>query len=139
MPVYDPGVERQMANFYQSLSEKAVGAMRLWKRRSWGMAARRILPGFSAVTPTRSSWVRRMWRRCLRMPLLAVSEKKGGRKPAHVEDPALVPLLRDKVKEHTAGSPVDPGKLWTNRYPAELADELSKQGHPVDRKTVQRI
>lgn len=22
MPVYDPGVERQMANFYQSLSEK---------------------------------------------------------------------------------------------------------------------
>jgi len=56
-----------------------------------------------------------------------------------VEDPALVPLLRDKVKEHTAGSPVDPGKLWTNRSPAELADELSKQGHPVDRKTVQRM
>ena len=50
-----------------------------------------------------------------------------------------MPLLRDKVKEHTAGSPVDPGKLWTNRSPAELADELSKQGHPVDRKTVQRM
>jgi Rhodopirellula transposase DDE domain len=73
------------------------------------------------------------------MQLLAASEKKGGRKKASLEDPALVPLLQEAVKEHTAGSPVDPGQLWTNRSPAELADEMTEQGHPVDRKTVQRM
>jgi len=29
--------------------------------------------------------------------------------------------------------------LWTNRSAAQLADELSEQGHSIDRKTVQRI
>ncbi|NLX55020.1 MAG: hypothetical protein GXY58_07900, partial [Planctomycetaceae bacterium] len=60
-------------------------------------------------------------------------------KKASIEDPALVPLLQEAVKEHTAGSPVDPGQLWTNRSPAELANEMTEQGHPVDRKTVQRM
>jgi len=73
------------------------------------------------------------------MRLLVASEKKGGRKKASLEDPALVPLLREAVQEHTAGSPVDPNHLWTNRSPAELADEMTEQGHPVDRKTVQRM
>ena len=40
---------------------------------------------------------------------------------------------------HTAGSPVEPGKLWTNRSPGALADELEQQGYSVDRKTVQRM
>ena len=47
--------------------------------------------------------------------------------------------LRENVQEHTAGSPVEPNQLWTNRSPAKLAEELSEQGHPVDRKTVKRI
>lgn len=48
-------------------------------------------------------------------------------------------MLQQAVEVHTAGSPVEPGRLWTNRSPAELADELTDQGHPVDRKTVQRM
>ena len=48
-------------------------------------------------------------------------------------------MLQQAVKEHTAGSPVEPDQLWTNRSPAELASELTEQGHPVDRKTVQRM
>ena len=67
---------------------------------------------------------------------LGVSEKKGGRKKASVTDRELVPLLREAVQDHTAGSPVEPDQLWTNRSPAELADELAEQGHPVDPKTV---
>jgi hypothetical protein len=67
---------------------------------------------------------------------LGVSEKKGGRKKASVADRALVPLLREAVQDHTAGSPVEPGRLWTNRSPTELARELAEQGHAVDSKTV---
>lgn len=73
------------------------------------------------------------------MQRLTASVKKGGRKKASVADPELVPLLKQAVEQHTAGSPVDPAQLWTNRSPAELADELNRQGHPVDRKTVQKM
>ena len=73
------------------------------------------------------------------MRLLVASEKRGGRKKASLDDPALISTLQQAVEEHTAGSPVDPNQLWTNRSPAELADQLSAQGHPVDRKTVKRM
>jgi len=73
------------------------------------------------------------------MPPPAASVKKGGRKKASSADPQLLPLLEQAVEEHTAGSPVDPGQLWTNRSPAELADELTRQGHAVDRKTVKKM
>jgi hypothetical protein len=73
------------------------------------------------------------------MRLLVASEKRGGRKKASLDDPALISTLQQAVEEHTAGSPVDPKQLWTNRSPAELADQLSAQGHPVDRKTVKRM
>lgn len=66
-------------------------------------------------------------------------EKKGGRRKASLADPALVPTLQQAVQDHTAGSPVEPGQLWTNRSPAELARELAEGGHPVDPKTVQRM
>jgi DNA-binding transcriptional ArsR family regulator len=56
------------------------------------------------------------------------SEKKGGRKKASFEEPELVETLREIVEVHTAGSPVEPGQLWTNRSPSELADELSTAG-----------
>ena len=67
------------------------------------------------------------------------SEKKGGRRKASLADPALVPMLREAVQDHTAGSPVEPDQLWTNRSPAELARELAAQRHPVDRKTVRHL
>ena len=68
-----------------------------------------------------------------------VCEKKGGRKKASLSNPALLPQLQENLASQTAGSPVQPGKLWTNRSPADLADELQQQGHSVDRKTVERI
>lgn len=76
---------------------------------------------------------------CPRMQPSVASGKRGGRKKASFADPDLLPLLQQAVVEHTAGSPVEPGQLWTNRSPAVLADQLSEQGHPVDGKTVQRM
>lgn len=70
---------------------------------------------------------------------LVVSEKKGGRRKASLADPGLLPALKETVEDHTAGSPVEPGQLWTNRPPAELARELAEQGHPVDPKTVRAM
>ena len=70
------------------------------------------------------------------MRLPVASEKKGGRKKASLTNPELLSALTEAVKDHTAGSPVDPDQLWTNRSPAELARELAEQGHSVDPKTV---
>lgn len=54
-------------------------------------------------------------------------------------NPELVPRLEQAVENHVAGSPVNPEIKWTNRTPTELADELSEDGHVVDRKTVKNI
>lgn len=47
--------------------------------------------------------------------------------------------LQKVVAGHTAGSPVDPEKFWTNRSPREIAEELCQQGSPVSANTVQRL
>jgi hypothetical protein len=48
----------------------------------------------------------------------------------------LIPRLEQAVENHVAGSPVEPDVKWTNRTPTELAEELSEDGHSVDRKTI---
>ena len=47
--------------------------------------------------------------------------------------------LQEVVVGHTAGSPVEPEKVWTNRSPREIAEELCGQGHPVSANTVHRL
>lgn len=47
--------------------------------------------------------------------------------------------MRELVEVHTAGSPVEPGKLWTNRSPQDLAEELSKAGFSACPNTVTRL
>lgn len=69
----------------------------------------------------------------------SVSEKKGGRKPASLTEPTLVETLREIVEVHTAGSPVEPGRLWTNRSPRELADALQREGFSICANTVCRL
>lgn len=76
---------------------------------------------------------------CLTTLQQGAPEKKGGRKKASVADPQVVIQLKENIEDHTAGSPVEPDRLWTNRSPGKLADELAEQGHAIDRKTVRRI
>lgn len=66
-------------------------------------------------------------------------EKKGGRKKASLANPELLPALKKAVEHQTAGSPVKPDQLWTNRSPADLSRELAAQGHEADSKTIQRM
>jgi hypothetical protein len=45
----------------------------------------------------------------------------------------------DAVKNDTAGSPVDEGRLWTNLSPRDIADELAWNGFDVGPDTVRTI
>src|SRR3972149_8539389 len=103
--------------------------MRLWRRPSWDTVARLTSLDCSDVIQTRSPRERGMWKTCRRMRPRGVSEKKGGRHKASLADPALVPMLREAVQDHTAGSPVEPDQLWANRSPAELARARAEPGH----------
>jgi hypothetical protein len=47
--------------------------------------------------------------------------------------------VRDTVAEHTAGSPVDPEIVWTNRSPRDIARELRTDGFTIHPDTVRRI
>jgi hypothetical protein len=76
---------------------------------------------------------------CLKTTPPSASEKKGGRKKASLREPELVETLREIVEVHTAGSPVEPGRRWTNRSPDALADELSTAGFPICANTVIRL
>jgi transposase len=62
----------------------------------------------------------------------------GGRKPAARQDPALVPALLALVEPDERGDPMSPLR-WTTRSLRHLAEELTRQGHPVSAPTVGRL
>lgn len=68
-----------------------------------------------------------------------VSEKKGGRKKASIADPRLVPKLKNLVEHHTAGSAVEPGRVWTSRSAQSFSDELAVLGVSACANTVDRL
>jgi Rhodopirellula transposase DDE domain len=68
-----------------------------------------------------------------------VSEKKGGRKQASLAEPELVPALKALAEQHTAGSAVEPGHVWTNRSAQSFAEDLTDRGYSVCANTVNRL
>mgnify|MGYP001820340522 CR=1 FL=1 len=73
------------------------------------------------------------------MPPLAASEKKGGRTKVETTEPQLVPQLQKLVEDHTAGSPVEPGRIWTARTCESLAGDLADLGFEICANTVDRL
>lgn len=67
------------------------------------------------------------------------SEKKGGRNKASLRQPGLIEAVAATVADHTAGSPVDPSLLWTNRSPRAIATEVASAGFDVGPDTVRTI
>src|SRR5437667_12625932 len=93
-------------------------------------------PRCSAVIRRRSD---AGWRICssfLRMRPGVASEKKGGRKKASVAEPELVLQLKQLVDDHTAGSPLEPGHVWTSRSCESFCEELAERGLSVCANTV---
>ncbi|MEV6319538.1 ISAzo13 family transposase [Streptomyces sp. NPDC051776] len=62
----------------------------------------------------------------------------GGRKRAEENDPALVKALLGLVEPDERGDPESPLR-WTTKSLRNLAEELSRQGHPVSAPTVSRL
>jgi hypothetical protein len=56
-----------------------------------------------------------------------------------LSQPELLPALEAMVAEHTAGSPVNEIKRWTNRSPAELANQLRADSFTISDDTVRRL
>ena len=75
----------------------------------------------------------------LRTRLRVVSEKKGGRKKASSAEPSLIPQLKKLVEHHTAGSAVEPGRIWTSRSCETFSDELAEHGFSACANTVDRL
>jgi transposase len=62
----------------------------------------------------------------------------GGRKSAAWQDPDLVPALLALVEPDERGDPESPLR-WTTKSLRHLAEELTRQGHPVSAPTVGRL
>jgi len=67
------------------------------------------------------------------------SEKKGGRKKASIASPELVSQLKKLAEDHTAGSAVEPGRVWTSRSGEAFSEELAELGFSVCANTVNRL
>ena len=66
-----------------------------------------------------------------------VREAGGGRKKVEDTDPGLEAELGKILEETSAGDPMS-ALRWTNKSAEAMAEELTRQGHPVSDKTVAR-
>jgi hypothetical protein len=64
------------------------------------------------------------------LPPGRVRRAGGGRKAAAQQDPELVPALLALVEPDERGDPMSPLR-WTTKSLRHLAEELTRQGHPV--------
>ena len=62
----------------------------------------------------------------------------GGRRPATDKDPELVEALEALIEPMTRGDPESPLR-WTCKSTYRLAEELTKQDHPVGPRTVAKL
>jgi hypothetical protein len=69
----------------------------------------------------------------------AASEKKGGRKKASIACVELTENLREIVRDHTAGDPMQEEVVWTYLSPPEIAEQLASRGTPVCADTVRDL
>jgi hypothetical protein len=78
------------------------------------------------------------WRPTRRLPPGRVRRPGGGRKSPARQDPDLVPALLALVEPDERGDPESPLR-WTTKSLRRLAEELTRQGHPVSAPTVGRL
>lgn len=66
-----------------------------------------------------------------------VRQAGGGRKRLEASDPGLERALEGILGESTAGDPMSLLR-WTNKSTSRIAQDLTRQGHPVSDETVRR-
>jgi len=71
------------------------------------------------------------------LPVDRIRQSGAGRPRIEKQDPELDRALRTLLEETTAGDPMSP-LLWTSKSTTRIAEELTRQGHPVSQSTVCR-
>lgn len=71
------------------------------------------------------------------LPIERIRQPGAGRPRIEKGDPGIDGALRTLLKETTAGDPMCP-LLWTSKSTTRIAEELTRQGHPVSQSTVCR-
>ena len=72
------------------------------------------------------------------LPVGQVRRAGGGRKRASEQDPELIAAVLALVEPDERGDPMSPLR-WTTKSLRHLADELTRQGHPVSAPTVGKL
>jgi transposase len=72
------------------------------------------------------------------LPAGRIRRPGGGRKPLTEHDPKLLQVLLALVEPDERGDPTSPLR-WTTKSLRHLADELTRQGHPISAPTVGRL
>ena len=138
MPKRSHGFNGSISSLLPELDERrrrqwAAAEARDWAGvvcRSWpappGCLARRSRPGCG-------NWISRS--RNVRREAARVRRPGGGRRPVTETDPGLLAALESLVEPVTRGDPESPLR-WTCKSTRRLAEELTRQGHPVGPRTV---
>src|SRR3990172_425360 len=90
--------------------------------RLTGMSRTTIIKGITELQSKRS------------LPVDRIRQPGAGRPRLEHDDPQLDPALRGIVEETTAGDPMSLLR-WTSKSTPRLAEELTRQGHPVSAPT----
>ncbi|MGA8537555.1 MAG: ISAzo13 family transposase [Thermoplasmata archaeon] len=99
-----------------------------------GVSALSRLTGFSRNTITKGI-VELHSRRAL--PAERIRRPGAGRPRLEATDPEMERALLTILEETTAGDPMSPLR-WTSKSATRIAEELSRQGHPVSHATMDR-
>ena len=136
---YSPEIEKEMRNFYRSLSEKdrrryaAVEARKLghggqhYIRRVLGCNDRTIKRGMSEISKP------------LRENEKGIRLEGGGRKSILSATPEIDTAFQRVLKDYTAGSPMDEALKWTNLTREEISTHLRDEGFVVSVTVVDQL
>lgn len=137
---YTPEVEREMRDFYDSLSEKdrrRYSAIEAAKLGHGGIIYIAEVLGCSRHTIERG---REDIKGLPEDPAAGrVRRPGGGRKPLTEDEPELDDNLDELLRVRTAGDPMHPDVIWTDLSPSSISEELAALGTPASPSVVRDL
>jgi len=124
---------RALSSLNESQARWIVAQEALSRGRG-GVRALSRLTGFSPTTIIKGA---RELRSRRALPVDRIRRPGGGRPRLDRHDGELERALRTLLEETTAGDPMS-ALLWTSKSTTRIAEELTRQGHPVSQPTVYR-
>jgi hypothetical protein len=140
--MHDARVEARIGRKYRLLSIE----MDERRRRQWAAAEAREFGRGGISTVARATGLSRptimVGMRELELPakqramvITRIRRSGGGRRPLAQSDPGLLEALERLIDPATRGDPMSPLR-WTCKSTSKLAEELTRQNHPITDRTV---